>query len=39
MSEWAWVAIGFVITFATLAGYTFRLRRRAEAIRQEREQR
>ncbi|GAA3550507.1 hypothetical protein GCM10022222_37540 [Amycolatopsis ultiminotia] len=36
MSEWAWVTIGFVITFGALAGYTLRLRLRAEAIRRER---
>ncbi len=39
MSEWAWVAIGFAITFGTLGGYTLRLRLRAEALRREKAQR
>ncbi|GAB3366310.1 hypothetical protein ATK30_5546 [Amycolatopsis echigonensis] len=39
MPEWAWVTIGFAIAFGTLAGYTLRLRLRAEAIRREREER
>lgn len=39
MTEWSWVAIGFVITFAALGGYTLKLCRRANAVRRDQEQR
>ena len=39
MAEWAWVTIGFVITFAALAGYTLKLCLRANAARRDQEQR
>lgn len=36
--EWAWVAAGYSITFAALAGYVLSLARRAARIRRHREE-
>lgn len=33
MSEWAWVALGFGITYGAMAGYLFSLRHRTAAVR------
>lgn len=33
MSEWAWVALGFGITYGAMGGYLLALRRRAAAVR------
>lgn len=33
MSEWAWVALGFGITYGAMGGYLLTLRRRAAAVR------
>ena len=33
MSEWAWVALGFGITYGAMGGYLLTLRHRAAAVR------
>lgn len=33
MSEWAWVALGFGITYAGMGAYLYSLRHRAGAVR------
>ena len=32
MSEWAWVALGFGITYGAMGGYVLSLRRRTGAV-------
>lgn len=32
MSEWAWVALGFGITYSAIGSYVFALRHRAAAV-------
>ncbi|MBE1575375.1 hypothetical protein NQK81_35195 [Amycolatopsis roodepoortensis] len=35
MSEWAWVIIGFLVTFGVLVAYTVKLVQRTRAIERE----
>lgn len=37
MSEWAWVAVGFVVAYGSLAGYILLLTRRSVRVRRERD--
>ena len=32
VSEWAWVALGFAITYGAMGGYVLSLRRRTAAV-------
>lgn len=38
MTEWAWVALGYGLTFAALAGYVVSLSRRAARVRGDRKE-